>query len=302
MSRILIAGGNGLIGQQLCRSLQEKGYNVGIISRNPRPDSPIPSYSWNIDHHEIDSEAINSYDFIIHLAGVNIGAKRWTRRRKKDIIDSRVKSIDLIFNNIDNSNKNLKAFISASAIGYYGAHTSEQIFVETDQAATDYLGLTCSLWEQAADRFSDIGIRTVKIRTGVVLSKEGGALSKLLLPVKLGLASAIGTGKQFMPWIHMDDLCDIYIQAIENQTLSGAYNAVSPEPVTNKEFTRKMARALHKPFWLPNIPAIIMKLLFGEMSVILLKGSQVSSDKIRAAGYQFRFPQLDNALRKLLDK
>ncbi len=161
----------------------------------------------------------------------------------------------------------------------------------------DFLGETCNSWEQAADKFSGIGVRTVKIRTGVVLSKEGGALSKLLLPVKLGLASAIGTGKQYMPWIHLDDLCDIYIQAIEDQALSGAYNAVAPEPITNKEFTRKMAQALHKPFWFPNIPAFVMKMLLGEMSTMLLKGSRVSSEKIQAAGYTFQFPELESALK-----
>ena len=296
-SRVLISGGNGLIGQQLCLSLQEKGYEAGILSRSPRPNSTTPSYSWNIDRNLIDREAINNCDFIIHLAGANIGAKRWTRKRKKEILNSRVGSIDLIYNNIDKNNNRLKAFISASAIGYYGALTSEHIFTETDNAATDFLGETCNSWEQAADKFSGIGVRTVKIRTGVVLSKEGGALSKLLLPVKLGLASAIGTGKQYMPWIHLDDLCDIYIQAIEDQALSGAYNAVAPEAITNKEFTRKMAQALHKPFWFPNIPAFVMKMLLGKMSTMLLKGSRVSSDKIQAAGYTFQFPELESALK-----
>jgi len=302
MSRVLISGGSGLVGRHLCKKLQEREYEVAILSRSSKPGTKSRFYYWNINRNEIDREAINSCDFIIHLAGVNIGAKRWTIKRKKEIIDSRIKSIDLIFNNIDKRNNKLKAFISASAVGYYGALTSEKIFSETDSSSSDFLGETCSLWEKAADQFTEIGIRTVKIRTGVVLSKEGGALSKLLLPAKLGLASAIGSGKQYMPWIHMDDLCDIYIQAIENETLSGAYNAVAPEHITNKALSRKIARALHKPFWFPNIPAFVMKIIFGEMSVMLLKGSRISSDKIQAAGFQFRFPQLDTALKSLLTK
>ena len=300
MTRVLISGGNGLIGQELCKHLQQKGYEVAILSRGSRPETNTQAYYWDINRNEIDREAINNCDFIIHLAGANIGEKRWTTKRKQAIISSRIKSAELIFSNINRQNNKLKAFITASAVGYYGALTTEKIFRETDSAATDFLGETCSLWEKAADQFTEIGMRTVKIRTGVVLSKEGGALTKLLLPAKLGLASAIGTGKQYMPWIHMDDLCAIYIQAVENEEMKGAFNAVAPEHITNKAFARKMARAIHMPFWFPNIPAFIMKLFFGEMSVMLLSGSRISSDKIQAAGYQFRFLKLDAALSSLL--
>ncbi len=302
MKRVLISGGNGLIGQELCKRLQQKGYEVAILSRSSKPETNIQSYYWDINRNEIDREAINNCDFIIHLAGANIGEKRWTTKRKQAIISSRIKSAELIFNNIDRQNNKLKAFITASAVGYYGALTTEKIFRETDSAANDFLGETCSLWEKAADQFTELGMRTVKIRTGVVLSKEGGALTKLLLPAKLGLASAIGTGKQYMPWIHIDDLCAIYIQAVENEELKGAFNAVAPEHITNKALSWKIARTLHKPFRVPNIPAIIMKLFFGEMSVMLLSGSRISSDKIQAAGYQFGFPKLDVALSSLFTK
>lgn len=298
MSRVLISGGSGLVGRHLCKKLQEKGYEVAILSRSSKPDAQTPSYYWDIDRNEIDREAINNCDFIIHLAGVNIGEKRWTRNRKKEILNSRVKSIDLILNNLDKKNK-LKAFISSSAVGYYGALTSEHIFTEADDAATDFLGETCSLWEQAADRFTGIGIRTVKIRTGVVLSKKGGALAKLKAPIQFGIGSAIGHGNQYMPWIHMDDLCAIYIQALENEEMNGNFNAVAPEHITNKAFTRKMARALHRPFWFPNIPAFIMKLIFGEMALMLLSGSRVSSEKIEASGFTFQFPKLEDALKEL---
>jgi len=302
MARVLISGGSGLIGQELIKRLQEKGYEVAILSRSSRPGSTTQSYSWDIDHNDIDREAINNCDFIIHLAGVNIGEKRWTTRRKRAILHSRIKSADLIFSNIDRQNKKLKAFITASAVGYYGAFTSEKIFTETDSSSSDFLGETCSQWEKAADQFTEIGIRTVKIRTGVVLSKKGGALAKLKIPIQLGFGSAIGHGRQYMPWIHLDDLCDIYIHAIENEEVNGAFNAVAPEHITNKALSRKIAQALHKPFWFPNIPAFVMKLFFGEMAVMLLTGSRISSDKIQAAGFQFRFPKLDTALKSLLTK
>lgn len=301
-SRVLITGGSGLIGKHLCRSLQEKGYEVAILSRSKDPDSDIPSYAWDIDRHLVDREVINNSDVIIHLAGVNIGGKRWTGKRKRKIIESRTKSADLIFNNIDRHHTKLRAFISASAIGYYGAGTSEQIFIEADPPASDFLGKSCGQWETVANRFNEIGIRTVTIRTGIVLSKQGGALSKFKLPIRLGFGSAIGHGRQYMPWIHLDDLCDIYIRALEDQGMTGAYNAVAPEHVTNKEFTRKVARALHKPFWFPNIPAIAMRLLFGEMSVMLLTGSRVSSEKIVAAGYSFRYPDLNGALTEIFSR
>ena len=296
MSRVLITGGRGLIGQQLCEKLMDLGYEVAILSRKAGADSKIAHHTWNIDRKIIDRKVINNSDFIIHLAGVNIGGKKWTKKRKRKIIDSRTRSADLIFNNIDRHQTKLKAFISASAIGYYGGITSEQIFLETDPPASDFLGKTCERWELAADQFKKIGIRTVKIRTGIVLSSRGGALSKLKIPIQLGFGSAISHGRQYMPWIHLDDLCAIYIKAIEDQTMTGAYNAVAPEHIMNKAFTRKLARVTRKPFWFPNIPAIAMKLLFGEMSVMLLSGSRVSSEKIVDAGYTFQFPNLDGAL------
>ncbi|MDF1573943.1 MAG: TIGR01777 family oxidoreductase [Bacteroidales bacterium] len=302
MQRVIITGGRGLIGQDLGVKLQKRGYEVAILGRSKDPDSETPGYTWNIDRGEIDKEAINSCDYIIHLAGANIGKKRWTEKRKKEIVDSRVKSIDLIFKHIDPGNRQLKAFISASASGYYGAVTSEQVFIESNPPAHDFLGKTCKKWEEAADQFTGIGIRTVKLRTGIVLSKKGGALSKLKIPVQWGLGSAIGSGRQYMPWIHLDDLSGMYIHALENQSMSGAYNAVAPEHISNKALTRKIAGRLHKPFWFPNIPACIIKLIFGKMSLMLLRGSRVSPEKIQAAGYTFLFPDLDSAFKDLFSK
>ena len=300
MSTVLITGGTGLIGEQLSKRLKDKGYEVAILSRARSKEEQILTYIWDLNKFEIDKEAIATADFIIHLSGSSIGEKRWTTKRKQQIIDSRIKSGQLIFDEIRKQNKNLKAFISASAIGYYGTTTSNKIFYETDPPGDDFLGRTCREWEQVADGFKNIGIRTVKIRTGVVLTKRGGALSKIKIPIKTGLGSAIGTGKQYIPWIHIDDLCGIYIKAIEDTQMIGAYNAVAPEHVTNKEFTQRLTTILKKTVWFPNIPAVVMKTLFGEMSEILLQGSRVSAEKIQTTGYNFQFPSLEGALKQLM--
>ena len=298
MSRVLIAGGTGLIGRHLRQSLLEQGYEVAILSRSKRNSAYALSYFWNPEQNEIQKEAINSCDYIINLAGANIGAKRWTSKRKQEILESRTNPAKLIFNNLASDHK-LSAYITASAIGYYGAITSSNIFQESDTPANDFLGQICKEWEEAADIFARAGIRTVKIRTGIVLSKVGGALARLNIPIRLGFASAIGHGKQYMPWIHMDDLCNIYIQAIKADEMAGPYNAVAPEHITNKDFTRKAAHALHRPFWFPNIPALVLRLGFGKLSSMLLSGSRVSSEKLLAAGYSFQFPDIDSAFEHL---
>ena len=302
MATVLITGGTGLVGRHLCKRLQEKGYDVAVLSRTRKQEAAILTYTWDLDKKEIEKEAIDTADFIIHLAGANIGDKRWTAKRKQLIIDSRVKTGQLIFSKTKEQNKDLQVFISASAIGYYGTITSDKIFTETDPSSDDFLGDTCKQWEQMTDRFKDLGIRTVKIRTGVVLTKQGGALSKMITPVKMGIGSAIGSGRQYLPWIHIDDLCGIYIKAIEDKQMEGAHNAVAPDHKTNKEFTRTLARVLKKPFWFPNVPTITMKLMFGRMSEILLKGSRVSADKIKTTGYNFLFPDLESAFTDLIKK
>jgi len=301
MAQVLITGGTGLIGQHLSRKLLKNGHDVVVLSRHrsKNNDAEIPVYHWDIDKNEIDREVLNSCDYIIHLAGVNIGEKRWTDQRKLQISKSRIRSAEFILQNIDNKDHNLKAFISASAIGYYGSITSDKVFDETDPCAEDFLGNTCNLWEQSADRFGDLGIRVVKIRTGIVLSKKGGVLSRFSIPAKIGLGSAIGDGKQYLPWLHIEDLCNIYMSAIQNTNMKGVYNAVAPEHITNNEFVRKISERMKMPFWLPNIPSILIRLIFGEMSVMLLNGSRVSSERIIAAGYKFYFPTIDGALQDL---
>ena len=300
--KILITGGTGMIGTRLGRKLQDQGHQVSLLSRSRRYKGPFAAYHWDPDRGELDEKALDQADFIIHLAGLNIGEKRWSPERKQQILDSRVKSAELLYRALEHRDRKPQAFISASAIGFYGAVTADTIFEESAPAHPDFLGRTCEIWEKAADRFEAIGIRTVKIRIGIVLSKQGGALSKLSWPVRLGVGAPIGSGSQYMPWIHIEDLCGIYAKAIEDPHMSGAYNGVAPEHLTNRELTKKIARVLKRPLWLPAIPAGIMKLLFGEMSAMLLRGSRVSSEKIRAAGFTFQYPDAASALGQLLGK
>lgn len=302
MLTILISGGTGLVGKHLSEKLKEKGYRVAVLSRTSKEDSDIPAFAWDIEKKQIDKEAIETADCIIHLAGAAIAEKRWTAQRKQLIIDSRVKSGQLIFDKVKENKNKVKIFISASAIGYYGAITTDKIFTEADAPANDFLGETCKQWEGVADRFEELGIRTVKIRTGIVLSKQGGALEKMITTVKMGIGSPLGSGKQYMPWIHIDDLCGIYIKAIEDSQMKGVYNAVAPDHKTNMDYVKILARLLKKPLWFPNVPSIAIKIIFGSMSAIILKGSRVSSEKIRAAGYNFLFPDLESALTDLVEK
>jgi uncharacterized protein (TIGR01777 family) len=299
---VLITGGTGLIGQYLCKKLKEKDYNVTLLSRKSNPYDDIPVYYWDPDKNMIDPEAISTADYIIHLAGAGIGDKRWTKKRKELISDSRIKTCELLFNKVQESGTKLKAFISASGIGYYGVVTSDKIFSETDHSSSDFIGEICRQWEHSADRFEESGIRTVKIRTGIVLTEKGGAMGRMTTTVKMGIGSALGNGRQHLPWIHVEDLCNIYIKAVEDISLKGAYNAVAPEHVTNREFMRTLTKVLGKPFFFPAVPSFAMKILFGKMSGILLNGSRVSAGKIISAGYNFEFPDLENALKNLFQK
>jgi len=300
MDTILITGGSGLVGRHLSMKLKDKGYNVALLSRSPEQSTDIKSYFWDPAKAEIDHTAITEADFIIHLAGAGIGDKRWTAGRRKDIIDSRVKTADLIYRVVRETGKKVKAFITISGSNYYGTLTSEKIFNETDPPAVDFLGEVCRFWEEAADRFSEVGSRVVKIRTGIVLARKGGVLSRILTPVRLDVGSPIGSGKQYVPWIHIDDLCNIFIKAIDDQNMKGAYNAAAPQDITNSDLMRSLAQELGKPFWFPAVPSFIMKIMFGKMSEILLEGSRISSEKIRSAGFNFQFPELKDALQDLL--
>jgi uncharacterized protein len=300
MKNILITGGSGFVGMHLTNLLKANGCEVSWLTRKIDTGKDITQYLWSWNNKTIEKGAIEKADAIIHLAGANIGDKRWTAKRRQLIIDSRVKSGQLIFEKLKENKNNVKAFISASAIGYYGTITSGKIFSETDPPSNDFLGDTCRQWEEPACEIEKLGIRTVKIRTGLVLTNQGGALPKMITPINAGIGSPIGTGRQYMPWIHIEDLCNIYIKAIEDTKMSGAYNGVAPDYKTNSDFSKSLTHVLKKSFWFPNIPSFIIKLIFGKMSAILLNGSRVSSEKIITAGYSFKFTNLESAFVDLL--
>ena len=301
--KVLITGGTGLVGTALTTLLVEKGYSVTILTRDENRtslNSNITYSFWDINKGIIDQELLLSANYIVHLAGAGIADKPWSAKRKKAILDSRVAPIKLIYNHLKDNAYQLNAFISASGVGYYGAITTNTIFDETARAANDFLGKTCLQWEQAVDELTDLPIRTVKLRTGIVLAKDGGALPKMMQPFKFGLGAALGTGKQIMPWIHIDDLARLYCAAIENDNFNGAYNAIAGN-VNNKDFSKTLSKCMKKPFWLPNVPRFMLKLFLGEMAVILLEGSAVNNQKILQTGFQFQFTDLEDGLNGLVE-
>lgn len=295
MKKILISGGSGLVGSLLTKKLIEKGYSVHILSQNPKETQGVKVFKWDVKKGEIDKDAFKDVTGIIHLAGAGIADKRWTRRRKRTIVDSRVDSAKLLYTAAKKARVQLTAFVSASGINYYGAETTSNIYVETDPPTDSFISDVCVKWEAAADMFSDL-TRVVKLRTGVVFSKNGGALDRMAKPVKMGIGSPLGSGRQYMPYIHIHDLCEMYIYALENEHVRGVYNACNGDHVTNIELTDALAYEFKKPLFMPKVPAIALKLLFGEMAQIILYGSRASSDKIKATGFEFKFQNIHQTL------
>ena len=295
MRKVLITGGSGLIGRRLSFLLKSRGYEVRILSRSNNPKNNYKTFVWNVSEQYINDSAFEGLNHIIHLAGAGIADKRWSEKRKKEIIASRVASTNLLYNTVKRLKTPLDSFISASATGYYGAITSETIFEEKDKPAKDFLGKVCSLWEDSIFQFNEIKIRTVALRTGIVLSKDGGALKKMKTPI----ITSLGNGKQYMPWIHIDDLCELYIKAIEDEQFKGAFNAVSPEHISNLSFSKKISKIFNYPFLALGAPSLILQIVFGEMSTIILNGSRISANKIKQAGFKFKFENLEKALKNL---
>ena len=291
MSKVLITGGTGLVGSRLTELLLKKNHEVVILSRNPKEQN---EFKWDIKNDFIDDKAFENIDYIIHLAGAGIADERWSDKRKKVIIDSRVETANLLFKKVKELNLNLKGFVSASGSGYYGAVTSDKIFKETDKLGNDFLGKVCQKWEDAAHQFKALKVPVTILRTGIVLSKTGGALEKMKTPI----ISPLGSGNQYLPWIHIDDLAEMYIYTIENN-IEGVFNAVAPEHHTSKTFSKALAKNINRPFIGVNVPSFALKLMFGDMSQILLKGSRLSSKKIEKNGYPFRFKTLNKALSNL---
>lgn len=299
MKKVLISGGTGIVGTTLSEKLSERGYEVCILSRKKNPESKFKSYSWILEKSFVDAEAFENLDYIVHLAGENLGARRWTRTQKEKIFNSRVKTSELLFEKVVEYHVNLKAFVSASAVGIYPSSSqAEKYFVEKDMKGNGFTAEVCIAWEKAADNFKNAGFRTVKIRTALVQDKNDTALKKILNLAKFRVFPVFGKGKQSYPWIHIDDLVNIYIEAIENDSFVDAIDAVAPDILINKEYVKTLKQILGNGIII-KIPTIFIRLLFGEMSEIILRGTKIRS-KLHDDGFGFKFPELKNALKDVL--
>lgn len=301
MYTILIAGGTGLIGRHLSKLLSDQGHTVHLLSRTADPNATYKTFVWDVMQGEIEEAALASADFVLNFAGAGIADKRWTDKRKKLIIESRVKANELLAKMLPQY-PNVKAYISASAIGYYGDRGTEPLLETSAPGKGDFLSESVVAWEKSIQEVADTGIRTVAIRIGIVLSTKGGALEKLLLPFNFWLGVYFGDGAQIYSWIHIDDICRMFIMAIENEQVEGIYNGVAPHPVSNKEFTAITAKALDKSALIVPSPAFAMRLAMGEMSDVVLCGSNVLSEKIEAEGFRFEHPELKAALQDILTR
>ena len=292
------------MGKAISQLLAQKGYAVIVLSRQTQHNTTINNAkikfaTWNIKNKEIDINALQQADYIIHLAGAGVMDKKWTTAYKAEIVNSRVDSAKLIAEKLQQHPNKVKAVISASAIGWYAP--GENLHTEEEPADSSFLGNTCRLWEESIASVTTIGKRLVKLRIGIVLSKDGGALKEFMQPLKFGVAAILGSGKQIISWVHIHDLCQMFLHAIETESMSGAYNAVAPQPVTNKTLTLTLAQKMKGKFYLPlHVPSFILKLLLGQRSIEILKSAAVSSKKIKAANFSFKFKTIDAALEDIV--
>jgi len=307
METVLITGGTGMVGKHLTELLVLHGYSVIIATRNihidRRPHAKISYAVWDIHKQTIDENAIKSADYIVHLAGAGVADKRWSEERKLEIKNSRTKSSATICKALATIPNKVKAVVSASAIGWYGADNEmsrKEGFTENAVADIAFLGETCRLWEESIEPIVTLDKRLVKLRIGIVLSNSGGALVEFKKPIKMGVAAVLGNGSQIISWIHVNDLCRMFLHAIQNEAMYGVYNAVAPLPVSNKTLTYSLAKQLKGKFYIPvYVPSFILKIVLGEMSVEVLKSATVSSKKIELSGFEFEFKNIDAALKNL---
>jgi uncharacterized protein (TIGR01777 family) len=306
---ILISGGTGMVGTALTQYLVHHGFSVIILTRNPKAaNNPVAEKTkvrfaqWDIKNQSIEAWAVSEADALIHLAGAGVVAKPWTEAYKKEILDSRVESSRLLVNAIAKHGTRLKTVVSASAIGWYGedAFDGQGPFTEEAPPASGFLGDTCKAWEESIAPVKDLGKRLVICRIGIVLSNEGGALPEFKKPLAFRVAGVLGSGKQMISWIHIEDLCRIFHFAIEHSEAQGVYNATAPSPVSNRELTISLARALYgNAFLTMPVPVFVLKIMLGDRSIEVLKSTAVSSAKLTKAGFQFHFPSIERALEEL---
>lgn len=306
MDTVLITGGTGLVGRALTRLLTEVGYKVIILSRktgHPAENGLVTYAHWDVQRQHIDESALSQADYIIHLAGANVADKRWTAARKKEIIDSRTQSTELLFNALSRVPNKVKKFISASATGYYGPYTGGEPFTENDPPIDDYLSTTCVAWENSVLKIKSLQKKVLIFRTGIALSPEGGALKEFYKPLKFGFATILGNGEQIVPWIHIHDLVRLYLSGIVNPDLEGIYNAVAPNPVRHKDLVMTLAQVSRGKSFIPiHVPAFILRLVLGEMSVEILKSVSVSAHKISRTGFVFSYPDIRSALENFFKR
>lgn len=299
--KILIAGGTGLLGTRLSEMLIDSGYEVAHLSRTPGKNARYKTFKWDIAKGHIDENAIRYPDYIINLAGTSVASDKWTASRKKEILSSRLQSTNLLYAYLNKTPHHVKGYLASSAVGIYG-NSGDRLMLEENSYGSDFLAEVCKQWEQASWQIHNLGIRTIIFRIGIILSNKGGALPQIAKPVKMLAGAPLGSGKQYMSWIHIDDMCRLVIKAIEDRQMQGVYNAVAPHPVTNEELTRTLAKVMHKPMVLPNVPAFGLRLMLGEMSEVVLNSSLVSANKVLQTGFTFEFNHIREALESLYDK
>ncbi len=299
MSTILIGGGSGLIGTRLSQLLQEKGYTVLHLSRNPQKDTGFEAYSWDVAAGTIDEAAVRRADYVINLAGAGIADRPWTKRRKQLIISSRVRSTELLADTFQRLGHFPKAYVSSSAIGYYGDRGNEWMSEEAGPGQ-GFLSESTQAWEAAIRAVGETGVRTVGIRIGIVLSTKGGALEKMLIPFQFYTGTYFGDGEQWYSWVHIDDICRLFIHAIEHPEMEGFYNGTAPNPVTNKRLVTGIKKAMDAPAVVLPAPAFALRMAMGEMADAVLHSTRVLSDKAQETGFRFNFPSVDEALQDLL--
>ena len=299
--KILITGATGLIGKEVIRLCEQRGYKVNYLTTSKeklKETDTVRGFYWNPSTQEIDEKCIKGIDGIINLAGSSI-AQRWTSKNKRVILNSRINSIQLLHKLlVQNSNK-VKSIVSASAIGIYPSSFSKEYDESEQLMSNSFLGKVTKSWEEEIDRLNDLHIRRCKLRIGIVLSKKGGALAQITKPIEFGFGAALGSGNQFQSWIHNTDVANLFLFALESN-LKGVYNAVAPNPVTNKELTKLIADHFKKPLWLPNVPSIVLKIILGEMAAIALESQKVNNSKILDSGFSFKYENIEDALSDCL--
>lgn len=287
-----------MIGRRLTELLLARGHNVRHLARSG-DHSVVDTYLWNVGEKKFDRDALKDTDAIIHLAGENIGAKRWTQKRKREILESRVQSTRLLGDALVNYPNNVTTYIGASAIGYYG-DTGATLVTEKSPSGKGFLAEVARQWENEHSSIATPSRRVVIVRTGIVLSEREGALEPMERQTRLGIGSPLGDGDQFMSWVHLDDHCKAIIHLLEHAELAGTFNSVAPHPVTNAQFMKTLASVLHRPYFMPRVPSWLLNLLLGEMAALVLEGCNASSDKLKSTGYEFSHTRLENALKELL--